>query len=328
MPSEKLVFQLADAAQREQSFHNTHDVWSRGMSLADHVALRLRSPLHNRAEIFVGCLDDRVVTALARHPLEFQLRGRKLMGFGIGSVHTMASYRRRGFAADLLAWVEGYCAGRGDQLAVLYSDINPDFYARLGYRQSPAWRGWRELAGASERPAAPAAGGDEPRLSLVPFDGPRELEPMAALYAEYHGAQPLSIDRSEAYWRHLFERQPKDLYFWLDGPAGQRVGYVRLKPKEEDLLITDYALRCQAAGGAVDEEGLLSAMYRALATIARQHEAKRLGGWLPDRRSARVWFDLGPRRDEIPMFKPLDPSVTVDDEAIAHTDCLCELDHV
>lgn len=324
---DQLEIQPASPEQREASFRNTHDVWSRGLSLEEHVAYRLKSPLHNRAQWFVGTLDGRVVTSLACHPLEFQLRGSKLAGFAIGSVHTLAAFRRRGFAPRLLEWVENFRRQRGDRLSVLYSDIDPEFYARLGYRQAPAWRGWwtPEWTLAAAPAAAEAARQLSPRL--MPFDGRHELDAMAAMYAAYHGARPLSIVRSFEYWTHLFERQPQDEFFWLAGKTQKHLGYVRLKHKENDLLIADYALQLDAPHPAV-EEMLWGLLCRLLTELARERKARRLGGWLPDLPASRSWFDFQRRTDEIPMFKTLDASVVLDDEAIRGTDCFCELDHV
>lgn len=326
----------ATAAEREASFHNTHDVWSRGLPLDEHVALRLKSPLHGRAQWFVGTIDGLVVTSLAAHPLEFQLRGEPLKGFGIGSVHTLAAYRRRGLAPQLLAWVEDYRRQQGDHLSLLYSDIDPNFYAKLGYWQAPAWCGWRDLPqvpsdAEDSQSAAPVAG------KLVPFDGRQEVDAMAAMYAACHGTRPLSIVRGPEYWAHLFERQPADEYLWLDGPAGDRLGYVRLKRKGADLSIADYAFSADAfSDGAVPaasdrsavDESHYELLYRLLAEYGQQQGAARIGGWLPDLSVARRWFQLAPRSDEIPMFKSLAPTVVLDDESIARTDCFCELDHV
>jgi predicted N-acetyltransferase YhbS len=320
---EPLEIHPASPAEREASFHNTHDVWSRGMSLVDHVALRLKSPMHARANWFVGCIGGQVVTSLACHPLEFSLGGRRLTGFGIGTVHTLREFRRRGFAPRLLAWVEAYRRKAGDQLSLLYSDIDPQFYARLGYRQAPAWHGWRDLSDTASAPDKSDASGDG-ALELTPFDGRNQLEAMDAMYHAYHGARPLSIARTTEYWLHLFERRPEDEFFWLLDESGERRGYVRVNTKAGDLQIADYAFQ----GDAAAEHRLADALYRQVIALGQSRGAKRAGGWLPDSPTARAWFDIDHRDEEIPMFKPLDDSVVLDDKAIARTDCFCELDHV
>jgi len=317
----------ASPAEREASFHNTHDVWSRGLPLDEHVALRLKSPLHRRANWYVGCLDGQVVTSLAVHPLEFQLRGRRLQGFGIGSVHTLAAYRRRGLAPRLLAWVEDYRRRAGDQLSLLYSDIDPDFYARLGYQRAPALRGWcdRQRQERLVGDLADASRERSPRLER--FEGRSGLAEMQRLYEAFHRGRPLSIARTDEYWAHLFERQPDDEYYWVINPSGSRFGYVRLKPKNNELSFVDYGFD-QPANNQMVVQATYAVLFRLLVELAHARGAERLGGWMPDLPIAERWFAVTPRTDEIPMFKPLDRTVQLDPEALAGTDCFCELDHV
>lgn len=317
----------ASPAEREASFHNTHDVWSRGLPLAEHVAFRMQSPLHGRAQWFVGCLGGRVVTSLAVHPLEYQLRGQHLRGFAIGSVHTLKEFRRRGFAPRLLAWVEEYRRQLGDQLSLLYSDIDPEFYATLGYQLAPAFSGWcdREQQADLSRPLAVMQPDDNPHLER--FDGRQGLAAMAKMYQSFHSSRPLSIVRSPEYWAHLFERQPTDEYYWIATAPKKAIGYVRLKPKGDDLHLVDFGF----ADPPVTEMVLqlqYAMLFRLLVEHAFQRGAARIGGWLPDSPIARHWFKQHLRPEEIPMFKPLDAAVTLDAESIAGTDCFCELDHV
>ncbi len=323
----ELEIHPASPAEREASFHNTHDVWSRGLPLAEHVAFRMQSPLHGRAQWFVGVLAGRVVTSLAVHPLEFQLRGTRLRGFAIGSVHTLGEFRRRGFAPRLLAWVEEYRRQLGDQLSLLYSDISPEFYSRLGYQLGPALHGWcdREMQAELSRPVVAMVPEENPHLA--PFDGRQELAKMARMYQTFHGSRPLSIVRSPEYWAHLFERQPNDEYYWVTTTPGTHIGFVRLKPKGNELHVVDFGFLDPPTTPMVlqMQYGLLG---RLLVEHAFKRGAARIGGWLPDSPISRRWFDVSARTEEIPMFKSLDPTVDLDDEAIAGTDCFCELDHV
>ena len=118
------------------------DIWSKGLPLEEHVASRLASPKHRLAQWYVGTLDGRVVVSLGCYPLVFSYRGETAPGFSIGSVYTLAECRGQGLAPQLLDWVERHEAGRGPKSALLYSDINPDYYARLGYTLCPSLEGW------------------------------------------------------------------------------------------------------------------------------------------------------------------------------------------
>ena len=134
----KLDIHPASETERIAAYRNVHDVWSGGLDLEAHVARRLQSVQHNRADWFVGTLDGDVVTSLACYPLMFQLDGDSVPGIALGSVHTRADCRRRGFAGELIAWVEEHQQRRGVVLSLLYSDIDPRYYARLGYQECPS----------------------------------------------------------------------------------------------------------------------------------------------------------------------------------------------
>lgn len=293
---------------------NVHAIWSRGLGVEEHVRLRLQSPKHRWATWYVGCIEEHVVVSLGAYPVRFQLRGTLVPGIAIGSVYTVPEFRRRGYAARLIDFVDQEAASAGIGLSMLYSDIDPNYYARLGYQPCPSWSGWRDV-----QDAPPSI---EPANQLVEIKPAAHLQSLMQLYNGYHGAAPLSIARDRQYWQALQQRFPTEQLFAFV-PDGQRAwsGYVRLHTTGSDWRITDYALANERA--QTPEE-----LYRAASTLAASHGAARLGGWLPDLPAARTWFELAPRRTEITMFKPLADNLTLDHEAIASTDRFCEVDHV
>jgi hypothetical protein len=144
---------------------------------------------------------------------------------------------------------------------------------------------------------------------------------MADLYAGFHARLPISIERSDDYWRHLLERQPKDEFFWFSEGRGQRLGYVRLSARDGTLRISDYAL--------VDHDKKLARrFYSAILDMAATRGVRKAGGWLPDTPASQELFDVSPRPREITMLKPLDEGIALDADTLASTDHLCEIDHV
>ena len=95
---------------------------------------------HTAEGWYVGTLDGRVVTSLGCYPIRFQIDGEDLPGIAIGSVHTLSEVRGRGFAPQLIDWVER--DNPGAALSVLFSDIQPEYYARIGYVLCPSLEGW------------------------------------------------------------------------------------------------------------------------------------------------------------------------------------------
>jgi predicted N-acetyltransferase YhbS len=291
---------------------NVFDIWSRGRSLDEHVRYRLNSPTHRRAQWFVGCLDGRVVTSLAAHPVRFHVGGEDLRGIAIGSVYTLAEVRGRGYAAALIAWVERRTRNEGAALSVLYSDVNPAYYARQGYTLCPAWQGWRDVRESLPGPVT---------QGLEPFSVNDRLADVKRLYASYHGAAPLSIARDDAYWAMMLEKYASDQFYALAGPGKAWVGYALLGSRANGCHLIDYALADQT-----DETA--ERLYAALLAAAAARGESRAGGWMPDSPAARKFFALEPRRDEITMIKPLAWGGTLSAEMIAGTSRFCELDHV
>src|SRR5690606_23723815 len=131
------------------------------------------------------------------YPLRFKYREQIVPGFSIGSVYTVSEVRGRGYAPQLLAWVENRQRDRGAKIGLLYSDIDPAYYERLGYELCPSLEGWLDPRSF----ATPA----KPAYHLVEVDACQRWPELARLYGTYHGAMPLSIARDEAYWQALLE---------------------------------------------------------------------------------------------------------------------------
>ena len=126
-------------------------------------------------------------------------------------------------------------------MSVLFCDIQPDFYSRLGYLLCPSNLGWA----AANR--GRSTGGIEDGWQLVPAGSIEDFAGQAAAFAELydsdHGQRALVIDRSVDYWQHLVARQPNDERFWLVTGADKARGYVWLRTTGHDLVIDDHAVR-------------------------------------------------------------------------------------
>ena len=135
------AFQIQPASenQRLAAYRNVHEVWSDDLPLDEFLARRLRSVMHNRAEWFVLCVGQSVASSLGRYPLQFNLGGTIVKGSGIGAVHTPPEHRQRGYATALLRQVNEWSRRDGFQVSLLFSDIDPAYYERLGYITWPSY---------------------------------------------------------------------------------------------------------------------------------------------------------------------------------------------
>jgi GNAT superfamily N-acetyltransferase len=72
-----------------------------------------------------------------RYDLCGRLDGREVRIMGIGAVFTPSPLRRQGHAAELIRRMLDQAEGEGVDLALLFSEIGPHFYARLGFHPVP-----------------------------------------------------------------------------------------------------------------------------------------------------------------------------------------------
>jgi len=299
----------ASDAERIELYRNVHDVWGRGLPLEEHIRRRLTSPQHNRARWFVGCVEGKVATSLGVYALEFRYRGEIVPGMAIGAVHTHADFRGRGFAPELIGWVEDeYRRQHGTAISLLYSDINPGYYARLGYVECPAWEFDFE-------PAAVVLNGLK-SLELHPIPLPATPS-ISRLYEDFHRDLPFSIHRSTDYWQYLELKAPRDDVFAI-GPPDDPDGYVRIGFDESALVVRDFATRNADAAGT---------LVAATLQISSRIGAKSVIGWVPQ--LPDEFAELAVRREEeITMLKPLSPEFPIDESVTASADWFHEIDHV
>lgn len=303
----------ADETDLPAIFAKVHEFWGRGQTLDAYVAQRMASPQHRRARWYIASRGDTMVSSLGAYPIAFHRQGHVVSGMAIGSVHTRPDYRGQGGAPALLQYVERVEHDRGVEMSVLYSDIDPTYYAKLGYQLCPSYTGWSSPSGAWHA--------EESTWQVEPFDGAGRVEQMKKFYEADHGRRRLAVSRDDAYWRHLFPKRPGDRFLWLYDAQGSTRGYVRLEQAGGDLKMTDIAVP-----EASDEE--MEQVYRAVQAYAAGLNRARLGGWLPDTAAVRRCFSLEPRSREITMLKPLGSADALGDDLLAAAMHFQEIDHV
>src|SRR3990172_874370 len=262
--ADNLDIHAASESEQVEAFANFHDVWGGGRSPEEHVRYHLAHPKHRNAAWYVGCSGGRVVAGLGCYRIDFRVNRRVEPGYAFGEVHTLAECRGRGFAPRLIAWVEEHQKSQGREIGMLYSDIDPGYYAQLGYVLCPSNEGWADPRSTTAQTST--------SCRLVPFFASEQLAGMTAMYEQYHSSQAVSIARSPAYGEYLVSRDPRNEFHWAQDAEGRRLGYVRLTCGKEEVKIRDVALADHDAAGR-------RALLLELIRLWKDRDVERDGGW-------------------------------------------------
>ena len=292
---------IAEAARQNQA------LWGYGRSEAEHLAHTTAQLDHAGPELlrYAGLTSDRgLIAASKRYGLLVHAGGCEARALGIGAVFTAPSERGRGYAPTLIRAMTDEARQLGYAAAILYSDIDPAYYARLGFVALPA------LDHACLTQALPT----ESPLAFRPAnDG--DLDRMIAWHEASWAAVPRAIRprRSRARWR-FFRYRNRIAGEWIVSDRGSDVGYViaGLDDPLRDLPEPRPAGRLW-----VDEWSAVGVeQTRVLATIraiAEREGARAIGLWLRPGQDPGP-FEAAPRTASFPMILPLAADVVVDPE--------------
>ncbi|MEO1995584.1 MAG: GNAT family N-acetyltransferase, partial [Planctomycetaceae bacterium] len=288
---QSLEMHLADDGERIQAFENVHEFWDGGRTLEQHLAWRLQSAQHLWADWYVGCVEGRVVTSLGAYPLRLRTVDGVCDGIAVGAVHTVPEFRGRGLAPRLLDWAERHHGEKSMRFSVLFSDIDPNFYSRLGYQVCPSWRGrWRQSA-IDELQADQYS-----EYALREFAPLEHLDSMAACYSSWQAGLQVSIERDAGYWGYLVGKAREDRFVWLIDSAGRERGYAVYAPGLQSTGLREVVVDQR------DPE-LTRVLLTLLAAELSNQKAGPLQGWVPRVGPFLDLFQVGDRIDEITMVK-------------------------
>lgn len=121
----------------------TFDLWSGGRDAATYARdlrqVAASAYLRRQSRFTVGSTEGGdLVTTCKRYERELRWGTRTLASVGIGAVFTPVSQRGRGHASRFFDELLAQERAAGHDVAFLFSDIDPGFYARLGFVALPS----------------------------------------------------------------------------------------------------------------------------------------------------------------------------------------------
>jgi len=208
----------------------SHNLWGADLSLEDRYQ-KLINLIEYPGPILTmsGLYDEKgnLVASLKRYKLSLRCLKKVIPIVGLGSIFTHESFRHRGFGKQLIDIVLNEERQLGSEAAILFSDINPDYYQQFQFLKLPA------LSFQMMVPTLPKAS----RLTLAEHDGDDQRK-LIRFYEASFGPKMIRPYRSETLWSFVKESNftGNDYILSLDG---QEVGYLSATQKGETLFLDE-----------------------------------------------------------------------------------------
>ena len=274
----------------------------------------------------------KLVASCKRYRLAYQSRGRAFNMAGIGAVFVPEDERGHAYGSEMLELIDELCCEDGFDALLLNSDINPQFYARLGYALFAAESfsvslsdNW--LAGAINyfsRLAEPL-----PAASFIVRDLEiTDIEEMCRHHGRWLTRQAFGLQRSAAYWHYKLGRERfLHQYSKLNWPQltiiscnyGQFVGgYALLEQAGSTMRILE----------VIGPEQVCQALWAQILHLAQKRQAKKIHGWQVTSPPVKG-LSRYPRDWSFPMICPLKEEIEDEllDWCTIDKPSMLELDH-
>jgi GNAT superfamily N-acetyltransferase len=277
----------------------TAPLWSGRRSFEQYVAQTLQaaqSRYGRRHYRTVGLYDGSTcVSSFKRYERTLHHGATRAPAIGFGAVFTPLEYRGRGYASVMLAAALDEARAGGFEVAYLFSDIRPQFYAAIGFRACACRQFSLDVA------TLPATRLDLANLSSQHWAGIRRLFDLSERGRE------AGFLRNAAVWESIATR----LRHSSENPDGNAVNLVARQgnaiaayvlgarlPRRDAYVLDEFAVVGKHAAT------VLPALLRAAAG-----DLRRITGWLPPGNARRLLPKptLRKRRNAIFMMAALRP---------------------
>ena len=274
----KLV--AAEGAVLDRILDDTYEIWNDGLTrraYGQFYAAQRATPFGRAHLSRLALVDgDDVLASAKLYRFGAVFDGRPIQIAGLGAVFTSPASRRRGAGRELIERLLERAAADGADLALLFSEIGPDYYARLGF-EAVATSDRQLRVTESTRYGAPMTmvrGGDDRDL--------RDIVTMGLARAERYRFH-LSRDRDVVHFAIARKRLlaglgvpgARALQFFIAEEGASAVAYIVIS-------VVGNAWTIEEAGDRDPNGARLGAILQAL--IAREPAEKRpaITAWLPD----------------------------------------------
>lgn len=268
----------ASGALLEQILDDTYVLWGEGLTRAGYGAYNLaqtRAPWGEANLRRVALVDGTELLASAkRYTFHIRLDGRRIKALGLGAVFTPVDRRGHGHAADLVRRLVDDAANEGYGYAILFSEIDPRYYERLGFARVPMVQ-WSLTVREGRRPGAP----------FVPIRSGDfgDLKSIVEMNEKQSRDARLTVDRDLEHVRFAITKKRllaacgqaghRQVEFFVEEEGGRAAAYVVLLEVANHWMMTECGDR-DPTGARV------GAILQALVARDDAHP-RRVRAWLP-----------------------------------------------
>lgn len=222
---------LAQGPYLEAILNATYDIWHDGLSQTAYgrfYRAQLATPWGGRRLTRLALVEHgQVLSSGKLYLFDATLDGRQVCVAGLGAIFTQPAHRGRGAARELVERVLEDASARGADLALLFSEIGADYYARLGF--TPIATDERTIAVAeSDRHGAPA--------TMVRAGDDRDLKDIVEMGASRAGAFRFHLNRDRDLVHYAIAKKRllaglgppgmREVHFFIAEEGGSAAAYV------------------------------------------------------------------------------------------------------
>jgi GNAT superfamily N-acetyltransferase len=311
----------------DQILGATYEIWHQGLSRPAYGRLYAAqiATAWGRGRVRQLALVDRdqVLASAKLYLFDATLDARPIRVAGIGAVFTQPAHRGRGAARALLDHVLECAASEGADLALLFSEIGADYYARLGFL-AIATTDRRLRVTESDRHGAPAImvrGGEDRDLADIAAMGQTRAAPYRFHLNRDRDLIHFSIARNRLL-AGLGSPGARQLQFFI-AEEGAAAAYVVISVRGNEAAAAEAAWTIEEAGDRDPSGARAGAIVQVL--IARDPAEKRpsISAWLPAGfLPPQVTVIDEQPSSEVMMVRPLaaagEPALTLREEEILY----------
>ncbi len=282
------MLRLLEPHEINQVLHANFDIWAPGLDRSRYRHYQwwqLRSPWGRRHISYLGYFSEsnELQASCKLYRFEYQAHSRFLKVGGIGAVFVDKKHRGRSYGLKMLELLAEECRAQGYDALILNSDIDPEYYEKLGYYLFDYETFSVDLSDQFLRASIRHLDSiSDPHLnetfSVRPVENPDFAE-MCRHHGRWLANQKFGLKRSTEYWQYKID---KERYLQK---------HSKLNWPRQDIVTDNYG---QFTGGyalveqsgrflrvleVIGPERVRNSLWSQIFSLAQRRQIKTVRGW-------------------------------------------------